>query len=143
MSSFKVVFVFVIFLAISCKKATISEANYYFAFSATLKGSNETPPNNSTASGTASATYNINTKILKINVTYSGLTATAAHIHKGAVGVSGPVIFPFTGFASPINYTSVALDSTKEADLMANLFYVNIHSIAFPNGEIRGQLLKQ
>jgi hypothetical protein len=72
------------------------------------------------------------------------MTATASHIHKGAVGVSGDVIFGFTPpITSPISYTSVALDATQEADLNANLYYVNIHSTAFPAGEIRGQLIKQ
>ena len=132
----------VAFIAISsCKKSTVSTTNYYVALAATLKGSNETLSNGSAATGSATATYNKSTMILTVNVVYSGLTATAAHIHKGAVGVSGAVIFPFPGVASPINYTSTALDATKEADLLANLYYVNIHSAAFPNGEIRGQLV--
>lgn len=77
-------------------------------------------------------------------VNFSGITATASHIHKAAVGVPGSVIFGFTPpITSPINYTSVALDSTQQADLNANLYYVNIHSAAFPAGEIRGQLIKQ
>jgi hypothetical protein len=35
------------------------------------------------------------------------------------------------------------LNATQEADLMGNLMYVNLHTVAFPGGEIRGQLLKQ
>ena len=77
-------------------------------------------------------------------VNYSGVTATNSHIHKGAAGVSGGVVFGFTSpITSPVNYTSVALDAAQEADLNANLYYVNIHSAAFPGGEIRGQLIKQ
>lgn len=127
----------------SCNKTPIATDNFFVAFSATLKGSNEVPANVSAATGTATATYNTNTKILTVNVTYSGVTATAAHIHKGAVGVSGGIIFTFTSFASPINYTSIALDATQEADLLAGLYYVNVHSAAYINGEIRGQLIKQ
>lgn len=136
-------FLFVAVAVSSCKKSTVSTTNYFTAFAATLKGSSETPANGSAASGTATATYNKSTRILKINVMYSGLTATAAHIHKGAIGVAGGIIFPFPNITSPINYTTVALNATQEADLLANLFYVNIHSAAFPNGEIRGQLLVQ
>ena len=127
----------------SCNKSETSPDINHVAFSATLKGSSETPPNASLASGTASSVYNTQTRVLLINVTYSGLTATAAHIHKGAPGVSGPVIFGFTSITLPINYTTVAFDSTMEADLMSNLYYVNIHSAAYPGGEIRGQLIKQ
>ncbi len=113
-------------------------------FSATINGANESSPNPSTATGSATATFNKDTKILTVNVTYSGVTATAAHIHKGAVGVSGGVIFGFSSpVTSPINYISPALDAGQEADLMANLYYVNIHSTAYPLGEIRGQLTKQ
>ena len=72
------------------------------------------------------------------------MTVTAAHIHKGSVGIAGGVVFPFTApITSPINYTSVALDATQEADLNANMYYVNVHSAANPGGEIRGQLIKQ
>ena len=112
-------------------------------FLATLNGASEETPNASTATGTATLTFNTTTKIFTISVTHSIAAPTNGHIHKGAVGVSGPPVFPFTSFASPINYTSVALDAAQEADLNANLYYVNIHTAAFPAGEIRGQLIKQ
>lgn len=129
-------------LIISCKKTTVNTQNFYVAFKATLNGASETPANSSAATGTASATYNLNTRVLLVNVTYTGLTATMAHIHKGAVGVGGGIIFTITNLASPIN-TSFTLDAAQEADLLANLYYVNIHSAAYINGEIRGQLVKQ
>jgi hypothetical protein len=80
-------------------------------------------------------------------VTFSGITTatTVAHIHMGAVGVAGNPVFTLEAsgpFTSPINYTSPALTASQISDLMANLYYVNIHSTAFPNGEIRGQLIK-
>ena len=109
-------------------------------FNATLSGTSEVPANTSTATGTATGSYNKTTKILTVNVTYSGITPTMGHIHVGAVGVSGPVVFPFTSLMSPISYTSPALNATQEADLLANNYYVNLHTEAFPAGEIRGQL---
>ncbi len=128
---------------ISCKKgSTTSTENFYVAFKATLNGTSETPPNASTASGLSSVTYNKSTKLLSINVTYSGLTVTGAHIHKGAVATAGAIIFSFTKFTSPIN-ANFTLDALQEADLLANLYYVDLHSAAFPNGEIRGQLIRQ
>ena len=128
---------------ISCKKPTVSTTNFYVSLNATMNGAKEVPANASAATGTATATYNRNTRILKVYVTWSGVTATQGHIHKGAVGVPGPVVFPFTSLVSPLNYESPALDAAQEADLLANLFYVNIHSAVFPNGEIRGQLIVQ
>lgn len=125
----------------SCSK---SNSNPDVIFKATLNGANETPPNASTATGDATLTYNPTTKIFTIVVNYTGITATASHIHKGAVGVAGNVIFGFPSpITSPINYTSVALDSTQQADLYSDMYYVNIHSAEFPAGEIRGQLIMQ
>ena len=130
---------------ISCSKSSdpTPTPNPNISFLATLNGASEVPVNPSTASGSATLIFNSTTKIFTLTVTYSGTTATAGHIHKGAVGVSGGVIFPFSSLTSPISYTSVALDATQEADLLANLYYVNIHSAAYPGGEIRGQLIKQ
>jgi hypothetical protein len=42
-----------------------------------------------------------------------------------------------------ISYTSAALTPEQEADLMANLYYVNLHSSTFTAGEIRGQLVRE
>jgi hypothetical protein len=124
----------------SCKK----EDDPNVVFKATINGASESPANASTATGTATLTFNQDTKIFSIVVNFSGVTATNAHIHIGAVGVPGSVVFGFTApITSPINYTSTVLDATQESDLFAELYYVNIHSAAYPGGEIRGQLVKQ
>jgi CHRD domain len=115
----------------------------YVTFLATLTGASEVPANPSTASGTATLTFNPSTKIMALTVNHNITTPTAGHIHKGATTVAGPVTFGFTSPASPINYTSVAIDAAQEADLFANLYYVNIHTALYPGGEIRGQLIKQ
>jgi len=112
-------------------------------FKATMNGASESTPNASTATGTATLIFNTTTKIFTITVTHTIAAPTNGHIHKGAIGVSGAPVFPFSSYTSPITYTSVALDAAQESDLNAELYYVNIHSSAFPGGEIRGQLLKQ
>lgn len=116
--------------------------NNLVTYKVTLSGTNETPVNASTATGSATFTYNKTTYILTGTVTFTGLTPTGAHIHKGASGVAGGVIFPLgtAPFTSPITFTSPALDATQQADLKNGLYYVNIHSASFPGGEIRGQL---
>ena len=119
------------------------DPNPKVTFKATLNGTSEVPANASTATGTATLTYNTTTKIFTVTVTHTIAAATNGHIHKGAMGVSGSPVFPFSSFTSPITYTSIALDATQQADLYAGLYYVNIHTAAYPGGEIRGQLIKQ
>ena len=131
-----------IFFVSSCEKdETPPDPN--ITFRATLNGASESSPNLSAGTGTSVATFNTTTKILTVTTTYTGFTATVGHIHKGAVGVAGPLVFPFANVTSPIVLTTPALDATQEADLMAHLYYSNIHSAAYPGGEIRGQLIKQ
>ncbi|HJZ45969.1 MAG TPA: CHRD domain-containing protein [Roseiflexaceae bacterium] len=64
---------------------------------------------------------------------------TAAHIHKGAPGVAGPPIITLP--AGNPKQGTVSLSGQNVADLLAGLLYVNIHTSANPNGEIRGQIL--
>ncbi|NDP26375.1 MAG: CHRD domain-containing protein [Flavobacterium sp.] len=129
---------------VSCTNNDNPTPNPNVIFKATLNGASEVPTNASTATGMATLTFNTTTKMFTITVTHDVASPTNGHIHKGAIGVSGPPVFPFTSYTSPITYTtSVALDATQQADLYAELYYVNIHSATFPGGEIRGQLLKQ
>lgn len=140
----------VLFLAIlgftSCNNDDEVTTNNTVTFTATLNGASEVPADTSKATGTGTFKYDRTTYMLSGTVTFSGLTATASHIHKGAVGVSGPVVIPLDVTApvtSPITLAPTLLDSTQRADLMNGLYYVNIHSEAFPAGEIRGQLVKK
>lgn len=128
---------------VSCDDDDDPVPNPNVTFTATLNGASEVPANTSTATGTATLIFNKTTKIFTITVNHDIAAPTNGHIHKGAVGVSGDPVFPFATFTSPINYTSMALTTDQEADLFANLYYVNIHTTAFPGGEIRGQLIKQ
>lgn len=129
----------------SCDK---DNDNPNVTFKATLTGTSEVPSNSSSGSGSATLVFNNDTKIFTISTTYAGLsgTATASHIHVGAAGTApaGNVIFTFASVnVSPIIYTSAAISASQEADLRAGLWYVNIHTAAYPGGEIRGQLLIQ
>ena len=106
----------------------------------TLSGSNEVPARQTSASGSVSGTLNQNTRVLSFAVNFSGLTPVAGHIHKGAAGTNGPVIIPFHSVASSPIIHEVTLTEEQVADLKANLHYVNLHTAAYPGGEIRGQL---
>ncbi|MGE5808755.1 MAG: CHRD domain-containing protein [Nitrospirota bacterium] len=60
-----------------------------------LSGAQEVPPTTSTGTGTGTLTVDLTSgTATNISVTFSGLSgpATAAHIHKGAAGTTGPVV---------------------------------------------------
>lgn len=113
-------------------------------FTATLKGSEETPPTTSAGTGKLDAT--LNGTALSYTVTYSGLTgpAVAAHFHKGAPGASGPPVVPVpkSDLANPMK-GKATLTAEQVKDLEDGQLYFNIHTAANPGGEIRGQVSKQ
>lgn len=106
---------------------------------ATLNGAQEVPVNGSAATGTFAGTYNRNTRQLTYTVTYQGVAPTSGHIHTGTPGNNGPVVIPFASLASPITGT-FTLNADLADRLLNNGTYVNIHSAAFPAGEIRGNI---
>jgi len=113
--------------------------------STTLSGASEVPANASTATGTVSGTFDKVTKQLLLTISFNGLTvnASAAHIHKAAVGVNGGVVIGFSGVPAVTSGSftySGTLTAGQETDLLAGLYYVNVHNASFPGGEIRGQL---
>lgn len=132
----------------SCDKDDDDEDDNIVHFSDTMNGAKEVPVSSSTATGNVAGEYDRNTKVLTITVTYSGLSSaiTMWHVHKGAVGVAGPpyasLTWPVMG-PSPFTWSSPPLDATQEADLLSDMYYVNIHTVNHGPGEIRGQLLKQ
>lgn len=141
-----VLLLFGVISMVSCKKDSKTATATVDTFTSTLSGTSEVPATTSTATGMATFSYNETTYMLSGAVTYTGMTPTASHIHLGALGISGPVVISLTTTAaitSPITLAPMALDATQRAALLAGTFYVNIHSVAFPSGEIRGQLTKQ
>jgi hypothetical protein len=111
-----------------------------------LKGSNEVPGNSSTSRGTVIVIYNTETNFLQLAGDYQKLSdaVSAAHIHRGAPGVVGPVAIPLT--ISHLDSTgTISVDTTltdqQEDSLLAGNMYVNVHNNKFPDGEIRAQLI--
>lgn len=112
-----------------------------------LQGSQQNPVNGSAATGNVSVLLDRTTNQVYLTGNFGVLStnATAAHIHRGPVGVNGPVIVPLNVTASTTGtITGSATVSQSFADSMVlGNTYVNIHNAEFPGGEIRAQLGNQ
>lgn len=121
--------------------------------STNLSGANPVPtPIASSGSGNASLTATADSLIF--NLTISGLlNITATHIHVGAPGENGPIIFTLAGAnIASRSATLTAADLQPQAAQGINTFaeamnailggqaYVQTHTSANPTGELRGQL---
>lgn len=113
------------------------------SFNSTLSGAAEVPPVTTMGTGTVTADLDPETKVLRWKISYSGLSGpvTAAHIHGPALpGQNATVLMRFKSpFDSPFE-GQTTLTEAQVQELMAGKWYVNLHTAANPDGEIRAQL---
>jgi CHRD domain len=118
-----------------------------------LSGANEVPPVSSSASGTTditvrpskcpASTTSLSCPSIAGSVVTTGVESTAAHIHMGKKGQNGPVIIPLEK-KDANTWVIPALTFLQDNQYSAYLegeLYVNVHSAANPNGEIRAQIM--
>ena len=106
-----------------------------------LTGDQEVPPVQTQASGSGTITVN-DDKSVSGSITTKGIKATAAHIHEAPAGKNGPVAIPLekrsdNEFGVP---AGAKLTDPQYKALKAGNLYVNVHSDAHKDGEIRAQL---
>jgi hypothetical protein len=114
-----------------------------------LDGGQEVPPVATPATGTGSFHLNEARTELKYDVTVNGLTSALqlAHFHNAPAGVNGGVVktltASFVGNSASGVWTSTDAEPLTPAlvnELLAGRIYINVHTVNFGNGEIRGQL---
>lgn len=106
----------------------------------TLSGNSEVPPVQTKATGSGTITVGQD-KSVSGSVTTKGVEGTAGHIHDGAPGKNGPVIIPLTKNGETWSVPAGSkLTDEQYKNFQAGNLYVNVHSAANKNGEIRGQL---
>ena len=131
-------------------------------FHATASGREEVPPNDSRGRGTATFKLSKDGTTLTYRLIVANIdNVTQAHIHIAPEGVNGPVVVFLFGFvAGGVTQNGLLAEGTiTQADLIARPAigfgatmtellaamrsgnaYVNVHTVAIPAGEVRGQV---
>jgi hypothetical protein len=130
---------------------------------ANLTGGEETPAPGILSGATGQASVSVDAVnrnvIVELQIQNLPNASTAGHIHIGPRGVAGPVVLDFafpsgrTGdfgllfrlgpadFRARPEIGINTFDDAIQAILNGNA-YVNVHSTAFPGGEVRGQIVR-
>ena len=128
-----------------------------------MTSSQQIPANSSTATGSIYGTYDRKTKTFSYTIEWQNLSSNIAtngiHIHgiadRGANAIpAGPIASYPGGVVQTVQgvvtsqrtgkiSTSLYVDgvAVREQDLLGGKFYIDIHTVNFPGGEIRGQIL--
>lgn len=142
------------FFGTACNDATEDQS----VLQASLAGANEVPPRPTGATGTAG--FLVEGTTVSYSIEVGGITnITGAHIHRGGAGVNGPIVvslFPggrtnFTtataavsGILGQGSFTAAEVQVGTFDQLLSDMrsgnAYANVHTTAFPGGEIRGQV---
>ena len=108
----------------------------------TLTGAAEVPDSGD-PNGRGQFTWSIDgTRLCYLLTVRRIATSAAAHIHRGRVGVAGPVRVELVAPAPRSSAACVDVSAALAQRLRENprRFYVNVHNAAYPGGAIRGQL---
>lgn len=144
-------------LAVAGFAGSVFAAHEGQKFMAELTPDQEPMEVESNATGEAHVQFSEDGMSFEFTVNAHNLDNTlAGHFHSGAPGENGPVQVPIFENAEPVDYNGeVATGTVTEADLAGEMsweeftkamvagdIYVNLHTEQYPDGEIRGQVVK-
>lgn len=114
------------------------------SFVTALSGAGEAPAAGS-ADGGGVALVTISGTTVNYTLIVQGLASspTAAHIHRGVLGSSGSVVVPLPGpFVAGVSSGTTTITPALAGEILSNPsgFYVNVHTVEFPGGAVRGVL---
>lgn len=127
-------------------------ANAYLM--ANLMGMNEVQPVMSEGSGALRLELNgdmltVTGSFQNLDSTYAG--AIGSHLHAGVAGTNGGVIVPLSAMLTDDSLAATYMADSNMFDvtpgiidtLLSGGHYANVHSLKYPSGELRGQVLKE
>jgi hypothetical protein len=109
-----------------------------------LTGAKEAPnPGDPDGLGVAAVLVSVPQRRVCYLIAVTGIRpATMAHIHRGAVGVAGPIVVTLTAPTRGMSNGCVRVTRRLAAEIAhtPHRFYVNVHNTPFGAGALRGQL---
>jgi fibronectin-binding autotransporter adhesin len=135
-------------VAMACAAASAQPFNFV------VEPQQEVPPNNSNAAGAAQLLYNDAANTFNLDVQVFGITVptiTGFHIHNAPVGTNGPIVIDLgqlggtwvpSGQGIRLTMNNVSIGNF-EPQLFSGNLYFNLHTQAFPGGQIRGQVIPE
>jgi hypothetical protein len=144
-------FIRLLSLATACTFGLAVAASAHVELDATLDAQQETSAVNLMGhdpTGSATLVFDFDTNTIQYDVFATDLTGPVveAHLHPGVRGVSGERLACCTLAAAvgtdpvAISGTTSQLDPAQVEALFSEGLYVNVHTVANPAGEIRGQI---
>ena len=113
-------------------------------FTAKMSGDAEVPAVTTNGQGVGIFTFDEEKSTLYVNVSLSNLSGpiTGIHIHEGAAGINGGVIYNLTPFlqGNRVKGTISNISKLSFAKFVNGDYYINAHTEMNPGGEIRGQI---
>ena len=108
---------------------------------ATLTGAAEAPgPGDPDGSGTILLRLNSGQQEICFDAETADIaTIVGAHIHRAPAGAAGPIVVHLTG-QFPAGCVFAPRELIKAIRKNPENYYVNVHTVGFPAGAIRGQL---
>ncbi len=129
-------------------RGQLMNSQQYLYFDAIINGAQQVPLVPTAAGGVAAIKMNTTLDSLWVDVVADGLTGpiTSAHFHNGNPGVNGGVEIDLTNFINGNKIMGTVTGSALTTELINKFLkgeiYINLHTAAFPNGEIRGQVYR-
>jgi hypothetical protein len=112
------------------------------SFVARLNGQNEIPPLDIPSAAVAHMVLDTDTGRFRFEVQFFDIVhLLQVHIHRGGPSVNGPLIYSLSRTGETVASGEQSFRPEDLPDLLSGNLYVNAHTVANQDGEIRGQLL--
>jgi hypothetical protein len=137
-------------IALCCNlQALADHLTSKYLFAARMNGAQEVPAVATNAVGLATFNLNAHRDSICIEGTFNGLSGpiTGIHIHEAMPGMSGGVVLDLMPYMSGNHLKGTVAGSALTPQfiqkMFSGMFYLNVHTSANPNGEIRGQIMAE